>query len=251
MSDQENPNDTEDQSDSLEEEEGTEHEETEPEPDDSEEDGASDEQDENSTGEQAGEAPTTPVATPSGAATSPTNAQKITWKEDPLDFDESTVEIAVTLHPLKGRPADERIVTICIHNHSGSPLYDSARQSELTEGPRSIACRAGLRRTSKSSALNCLAESSSSGKRSKSASRARADARTTAAPRSAVLATTVPGASTVNATLNKEGGASSSAGTSATPSQAHVPATPSNNDKTAKAVPGKQGEPELVQNSLF
>jgi selenocysteine lyase/cysteine desulfurase len=250
LSDQENPNDTEDQSDSLE-EEGTEHEETEPEPDDSEEVEPSDEQDENSTGEQAGEAPTTPVATPPGAATSPTNAQKITWKEDPLDFDESTVEIAVTLHPLKGRPADERIVTICIHNHSGSPLYDSARQSELTEGSALDRLQGWIAKNVKKFRTELSRRKQQQWEAEQERKQSKSRARTTAAPRSAVLATTVPGASTVNATLNKEGAASSSAGTSATPSQAHVPATPSNNDKTAKAVPGKQGEPELVQNSLF
>ena len=131
MSDQETPNETEHQTDQLE-EEGAEHEETEPETDDGQEVEPSEESELDPEREQAGAATPAPVATSPGGKDSSTSAQTVTWKEDPNDFDESTIEIGITLHPLKGRPAEERLVTFCIHNHSGPPVTSYYTQGELT-----------------------------------------------------------------------------------------------------------------------
>ncbi len=122
LSDQEPPNETEYQLDQLDEED--EHERSEPETHDGEE--------VKSKEEQVGAVTTASVATPTGASTTPTSTQPVPWKENPNDFDESTVEIGITLHPLKGCSAGERLVTFCIHNHSGPPVTNFYTQHELT-----------------------------------------------------------------------------------------------------------------------
>lgn len=246
MSDQETP-DTEQNPDDLEEE--GEHEETESETDDGEEVESSDGQDADSEREQAGRASTTPVATSPGATSAPTNAQKVAWKEDPLDFDESTIEIAVTLYPLKGRPADERIVTLCIHNHSGSPLYDSARQGELTRESALDGLQGWIAQNVKKFRADLSRRKQEQWEAEQARKQSKGRSRTTPAPRSAALASTVPGASHASTAPNQEKAAESPL--NASPSQVHTPATPANNDKTAKAAPGKSGESELVQTSLF
>lgn len=85
---------------------------------------------------EAGEQGVAPSAAPVAKAAAPpaaASAQTLTWKEDPNDFDESPVELAITFHPLKGRPQEERLLTFCIHNHSGSPVTAYYHQGELTD----------------------------------------------------------------------------------------------------------------------
>jgi hypothetical protein len=127
LSDQEPTNETEQPDDQLEEEEGAEDEETAHETHDDQEEGSSEESEGAPQGKQEGDAATTPVA--AGAAA---GAQAVTWKENANDFDESTIEIGITLHPLKGRPPEERLVTFCIHNHSGPPVTNYYTQGQLT-----------------------------------------------------------------------------------------------------------------------
>jgi hypothetical protein len=73
------------------------------------------------------------VAAPTGTGTASANGKAVTWREDPLDFEQSSVEIGITLHPLKNRPGEERAVTICVHNHHGDPVFRSFRVAELTD----------------------------------------------------------------------------------------------------------------------
>lgn len=246
MSDQETPNETAQPPDQLEEEEGAEHEETEPETHDGQEGEPSEESEDASEGKQEGDATTAPVAATAGAAA---NAQKVTWKEDLLDFDESTIEIAVTLYPLKGRPADERIVTICIHNHSGTPLYDSARQSELSEKSALDGLQGWIARNVKKFRADLSRRKQQQWEAEQERKQSKIRSRPAATPGNAALGTTAPATVPGNAALSQESGAPSPHGT-ATPAQARVPATPSD-DKTTKAAAAKQGEPELVQHSLF
>lgn len=131
MSDQETP-DTQQNPDELAEEEAG-HEETEPETDDGQEVEPPAESEAASEGEQAGATTTAPLVTTPGAPAAPPNAQTVAWRESPNEFDESTVEIGITLHPLKGRPPEERLVTFCIHNHSGPPVTNYYTQGELTD----------------------------------------------------------------------------------------------------------------------
>lgn len=247
MSDQENT-ETQQNPGALAEEE--EHEETEPETDEGEEGESPDEQDEDSEGEQTGAAVAAPVAQPKGASTVSSSAQAVAWKEDPLDFDESTVEIAVTLHPLRGRPAAERIVTICIHNHSGSPLYDSARQSELTEESALDRLQGWIAKNVKKFRAELSRRKQQQWEAEQQRKQNRARSRSAATASSAAVGTTVPATLPSTATPKQEGGALSPSNTTSGPGQAQVPAT-SSHDKTAKGAAQKQGEPELVQNSLF
>lgn len=109
------------------------HEENEPEITDGGEMGTEREQAEGSEKEHAEEeAPAAPAANPPETTVARTAQASTPWKEDLNDFDESTIEVAFTLHPLKGRPAEERLVTFCIHNHSGPPVTNYYTQGELT-----------------------------------------------------------------------------------------------------------------------
>ena len=108
-------------------------EEGEPEETETEDGGEVEATEEHSEGKQVEEAAPAPADTTKGSPAARTAAQSAAWKEDPNDFDESTVEIAITLHPLKGRPAEERLVTFCIHNHSGPPVTNYYTQGELTD----------------------------------------------------------------------------------------------------------------------
>jgi len=195
------------------------------------------ERDETATQEQAGVLPPHPMAAQAAPAR-PLSTNAAPWKEDPFNFDESTVEIGVTLHPLHGGPPEERLVTICIHNHHDTPLYRSFRQSDLSEQFPLDRLQRGIAQ-SVQAFLTALSERRQA--RWEEEQRLKQSQKKTA-PRA--TATSSSGASVSKQEEQKDATTPSTSPEVTPPLAAAV-------TKSTQVAPVKQGKHELVQQTLF
>jgi hypothetical protein len=119
-----------------------------------------DESDTTPSSEQAADAQATAVA-PAPGSSAPTSPSPIAQakepkapgavpasKEDPLDFDRSTITIVIKLHAQLGNPhPDGRRVSILVTNGSGHPVNQWYRARELSENSELDKLQSGIART--------------------------------------------------------------------------------------------------------
>jgi hypothetical protein len=119
-----------------------------------------DESDTTPSSEQAADAQATAVA-PAPGSSAPTSPSPIAQakepkapgavpasKEDPLDFDRSTITIVIKLYAQLGEPhPDGRRVSIQVHNGSGHPVNKWHRARELSETSELDKLQSGIART--------------------------------------------------------------------------------------------------------
>ena len=74
------------------------------------------------------------AASPAPQPSQPASARKVT-QEDPTDFDASDVKIEILLHRADGHPQG-RLVSVFIHNFSGTPMAQDFREADLSDKAR-------------------------------------------------------------------------------------------------------------------
>jgi hypothetical protein len=74
------------------------------------------------------------AASPTPQPSQPASARKVT-QEDPTDFDASDVKIEILLHRADGHPQG-RLVSVFIHNFSGTPMAQDFREADLSDKAR-------------------------------------------------------------------------------------------------------------------
>jgi len=194
-----------------------------------------------------GDTQSVPVLPESAPPASATSTKAVAWKEDPLNFDESTIEIAITLYPLMGRPAAERVVTMCLHNHSGGPQYTSALQGELTRESALDGLQGWIARNVRQFRADLSARKQQQWeqqhKQRKQGPKGRAATASASTPVTA--APVVPTVQAAVTTVPLDDAPTPTTGSAAQPPAAAIP-TP-----VAAKASARKGTPDLVQTSLF